>query len=168
VASDVHSIWVKFPRDDLKLSAEDASESLLARFPGRNKNHKQSLVTVSTKTAATIVGFGVPFLSSDAEVNGWVNDNMPIADSVDLQSFLRQDTFTFLVPQRPSDVVQAFGVETLGPVFRYPYSEDQSWDENRLGQEARSIKGRQFGAQFWYVYNSADYTRILTAVQAPE
>ncbi|EMT60933.1 Regulator of nonsense transcripts 1 like protein [Fusarium odoratissimum] len=161
VASDVHSIWVKFPRDGLKLSAEDASESLLARFPGRNKNHKQSLVTVSTKTAATIVGFGVPFLSSDAEVNGWVNDNMPIADGVDLQSFLRQDTFTFLVPQRPSDVVEAFGVETLGPVFRYPYSEDQSWDENRLGQEARSIKGRQFGGQFWHPNDLSHVTAVV-------
>ncbi|CEI40060.1 unnamed protein product [Fusarium venenatum] len=144
-AIDQHTIEVQFPRDLTQVTCDAAPQSVVDRFPNAKIRGREylTIVRVSIRTPVTVIGFG-PFCSPDAEVNGWVNDNQPIGDGGDLQSFLRQNEFTFLLNDAAKHIVNRVNPERLPGLFRFPYGDDQSWDVVRLGEEARTIKGHRF------------------------
>lgn len=141
-------ITVKIPLDNYQFDVEDAPKWMVDRFPGVKNKNKLAIVSISVNAPVTISGFGVPFHSPDDEVTAWVNDNLPIGDGVNLQSFLRQDTFTFLLNERVVDIKKRFDGDRLPPPLRYPYGEEQYWDLERLKVEANTIRGHQFEPRY--------------------
>jgi hypothetical protein len=121
---------------------------MVDRFPNVKRKGKLAIVSISVNAPVTISGFGVPFHSPDDEVTSWVNDNLPIGDGVDLHSFLRQETFTFLVNERAVDAKKRFDADQLPPPFRYPYGESQYWDLQQLKAEANTIRGHRFEPRY--------------------
>ncbi|KAM0496632.1 hypothetical protein ACHAP8_007209 [Fusarium lateritium] len=160
LAFDYDTLEVHFPRGQTQLKFDAVPQSVVDRFQVKNKD-RVAIVRVSVQAPVTVVGFGSPFRSSDAEVNGWVNDNKPIGEGGDLQSFLRQDKFTFLISERPVDLEKRMDLSKLPPPFRFPYSDDQSWDEQRLAKEA-DLKGHQFQPRLCH---STDLSHVTAVVQ---
>ncbi|KAL5602435.1 hypothetical protein FOBRF1_009968 [Fusarium oxysporum] len=164
-AVDQYKIRVRFPLGGTQLSVIEAPKSLVDRFPDVKSKDRRSLLTVSVSAPISVFGFGVPFQSPDAEVNGWVNDNLPIGDGTDLQTFLKQTEFTFLLNERVIDVQKRFDPKQLPGLFSYPYSTDQSWDNyGRLSEDARTVKGHQFVPQFEHHNDLNHVTAVVQGV----
>ncbi|KAF4415888.1 DNA helicase [Fusarium acutatum] len=160
---DQHTIKVRFPLGGCQLSAIEAPKSLVDRFPNVKNKDKRSVLTVTVSAPISVFGFGTPFQSPDAEVNGWVNDNRPIGDGTDLQTFLKQTEFTFLLNEKAADVQKRFDPKQLPGLFSYPYSTDQSWlNYGHLGEEARTVKGHQFAPAYEH---RSDLNHVTAVVQ---
>lgn len=152
-AVDQHLIKVRFPLGGCQVNVTEADKLLVDRFPDVKNKGKRSVLTVTVSAPIGVFGFGTPFQSPDAEVNGWVNDNRPIGDGTDLQTFLKQTEFTFLLNEKVDDVQKRFDPKQLPGLFSYPYSTDQSWcNADQMGEEARTVKGHQFAPAYEYVF----------------
>ncbi|KAH0496386.1 hypothetical protein TgHK011_003749 [Trichoderma gracile] len=141
-------INVRFPRDGCGWAFEEASTSVYDRFPdakGREKGLTVVRVSLADEARVTVNGFGMPFANTDdPEVEGWMNDNKPIAGNATLLGFLRQRKFCILIPERPDVASKKYSVEKLPPPFKYPYGTDQSWDVGKFKALIKSNKGHQF------------------------
>lgn len=142
---DWHRITVKFPRGKFQSFVEEASVPLLARFPNAKAAQKGlGLVTVHLRDDAevTIDGFGIPFANpSDAELEGWVNDNKAIADGHTLLDILQQRKFFFLVAYPCREIGKKWVEDLLPPPLSYPYGTEHDWNVprfKRLLQENKS------------------------------
>lgn len=131
---DQHRIRVKFPRGAIH-TVEDAPPTLLSRFPNAKAIERGlALVTVELQdnTEVTVVGFGLPFANpADPELEGWVNDNKPIADNYTLVDVIRQRKLYFLVAYVTREVKKNWDDRLLPPPFTYPYGTDHTWDMDK-------------------------------------
>ncbi|KAJ4191927.1 hypothetical protein NW767_010835 [Fusarium falciforme] len=164
VAFDRHWITVHFPRGHLQTLVEKAPKSLADRFPdAKGKDKGMTLINFNLGAAPTVYSFGVPFRSSDGEVDGWVNDNKPIVDGHTLLDVLRQRHLYFVLAMAPADALKHYSSDRLPPLFIYPYSEDQSWNLARFKKEMAASKGHQFNKAFGY---SDDRSHVTVVTQS--
>ncbi|RSL44165.1 hypothetical protein CEP54_014797 [Fusarium duplospermum] len=165
VAFDRHWITVHFPRGHLQTLVEEAPKSVADRFPdAKGKDKGMTLINFNLGADPTVNGFGVPFRSSDSEVDGWVNDNKPILDGHTLLDVLRQRHLYFVLAMAPADALKHYSSDRLPPPFTYPYSEDQSWNLARFKKEMAASKGHQFAKGFSYPDDQSHATVVTQSI----
>ncbi|EKJ69275.1 hypothetical protein FPSE_10528 [Fusarium pseudograminearum CS3096] len=158
-ANDRQTVEVRFPRGKTQAKCLAAPASIVDQFRVKDKD-KVCILTVSVTAPVTIVGYGCPFRSADREVNSWVNDNKPIGKGVNLQTFLKQQSFTFLVGKGAVDFERRLGLDRLPPPFHYPYGDDQTWNEARLAKES-TLRGDQFPLRYSHPDDLSHVTAIV-------
>lgn len=159
VQSAHYSIVVKFPRGHVAIKAEDAPAVIANRFPGAKQ---LTLVTANLAPEAHVKvdGFGMPFANpEDPEVDGWVNNSVPMVSGITLLDFLRWRTFRFVVTVPVLAVYKEWSEKSLPPPFRYPYGAEHHWpvDEDGvpdLSHYAKLLEETKSAEQFRPAYRS--------------
>ncbi|KAF5685137.1 ATP-dependent helicase [Fusarium circinatum] len=139
---DYHQIRIKFPRNFSYQVQQGQSPSTFTN------EHLSYVKIYFGEARATIEGFGVPFANQeDHQVESWINGNAPIVWKYHLLDILQQQTLYLVLPAK-SSLVKILGTVQNSSPFRYPYSEDFSWDLTRFEKELRENKGQQFSPLF--------------------
>ncbi|CVL04063.1 uncharacterized protein FMAN_14843 [Fusarium mangiferae] len=144
---DYHQIRIKFPRNF-------SYEVQQGQSPSTITNEHLSYVKIHfDESRATIEGFGIPFANQeDHQVESWINGDVPIAGTYHLLDILQQQTLYLILPSK-SSLVKILGTTQNLSTFRYPYSEDSSWDFTRFEKELREDKGQQFAPLYSSKWN---------------
>jgi hypothetical protein len=66
------------------------------------------LVSINLALDPTVTGFGIPFHGEDETIDGWINKDEPINDTIKLTELLQQRKFTFLVKASGETVDKLF------------------------------------------------------------
>ncbi|KAF5636784.1 uncharacterized protein FTJAE_5980 [Fusarium tjaetaba] len=135
---DYHQIRIKFP-------SNFSHEVQQGQSPSTFTNEHLSYVKIHFgESRATIEGFGVPFANQeDHQVESWIKGDAPIAGEYDILDIVQQQSLYLVLPAK-SSLVKILGTTQNLSTFRYPYSEDLSWDFTCLEKELRENKGQQF------------------------
>ncbi|KAF9772331.1 hypothetical protein IL306_009964 [Fusarium sp. DS 682] len=155
---DYHQIRIKFPRSFYYEIQEGEAPSTIT-------NEHLSYVKIHFGEAqATIEGFGIPFANrEDPQVEGWVNERVPISGMHDLLDILQQKILYLILPSK-SSLVKILGTTHRSSSFRYPYSEDISWDLTRFEKEIQDNKGYQLAPLYSHPTDVSHTTAVSQSV----
>ncbi|KAK1753560.1 hypothetical protein QBC47DRAFT_462368 [Echria macrotheca] len=166
---DDMKIAMKFPRDH-EFVLEELSGGILGIVSSLDVP-RWTLLKVSLRQEAKIVGYGMPFRSPDVELNEIMDSEKLryIVDGISLVDFLRCRQFRILVPRglepfRDNEWVP----HKLGPPFSFPYGDDHSWDDEKAVEKFKAILARNKMAKQYRVStsfkNDNDLQAVLTQV----
>ncbi|KAF4497036.1 DNA helicase [Fusarium agapanthi] len=154
---DYHQIRIKFPRSFSYQVQQGQSPSTFTN------EYLSDVKIYFGEARATIQGFGVPFANQeDHQVESWINGNAPIAWKYHLLDILQQQTLYLVLPAK-SSLVRILGSTQNSSTFRYPYSEDFSWDLTRFEKELQENKGQQFAPLYSH---PADVSHMIAVSQS--
>ncbi|KAF4339915.1 DNA helicase [Fusarium beomiforme] len=117
-------ITVKFPRGNISCTYEPVPEPVQAKFPDIDDWQPYTYLAVHIHEGSfpTIKGYGKPFANPiDPELEGWVNQNMPMYGNVTLLDILQQRTFFFVIAWPLDSCTKRMGDHFLPPPFTYGY-----------------------------------------------
>ncbi|KAF5545727.1 hypothetical protein FMEXI_5911 [Fusarium mexicanum] len=155
---DYHQIRIKFPRNFSYQVQQGQSPSTFTN------EHLSYVKIYFGEARATIEGFGVPFANQeDHQVESWINGNAPIVWKYHLLDILQQQTLDLVLPAK-SSLVKILGTVQNSSPFRYPYSEDFSWDLTRFEKELRENKGQQFSPLFSHPTDVSHMTAVSQSI----
>ncbi|KAG5762797.1 hypothetical protein H9Q72_009101 [Fusarium xylarioides] len=155
---DYHQIRIKFPRNF-------SHEVQQGQSPSTFTNEHLSYVKVYFgEDRATIEGFGIPFANQeDHQVESWINGDAPIAGEYDILDIVQQQSLYLVLPAK-SSLVQILGTTQNLSTFRYPYSEDLSWDLTRFQKELQGNKGQQFAPLYSHLTDVSHMTAVSQSI----
>ncbi|KAF5691881.1 DNA helicase [Fusarium denticulatum] len=155
---DYHQIRIKFPRNF-------SHEVQQGQSPSTFTNEHLSYVKVDFGDyRATIEGFGIPFANQeDRLVEGWINGDAPIAGKYDILDIVQQQSLYLVLPAK-SSLVKILGTTHHSSAFRYPYSEDFSWDLTRFEKELQENKGQQFAPLYSHPTDVSHMTAVSQSI----
>jgi hypothetical protein len=141
---------------------------VFALFPGANR---LSLLSIRLLEGAQVAidGFGLPFANAgNPDVEGWVNDNTPMAGGTTLLELVQRREFHPVVSESCVELRKKWSEDHLSPPFSYPYGIAQPWDLKEDFKLYEALVGKNkgtvgFRAAYRYVhrlYTSA--TWVLT------
>ncbi|KLO97152.1 uncharacterized protein LW93_3125 [Fusarium fujikuroi] len=155
---DYHQIRIKFP-------PSFSYEVQQGQSPSTITNEHLSYVKIHfDESRATIEGFGIPFANQeDHRVESWINGDVPIAGTYHLLDILQQQILYLILPSK-SSLVKILGTTQNLSTFRYPHSEDSSWDLSRFEKELRENKGQQFAPLYSHPTDVSHLTAISQSI----
>ncbi|KAF5567852.1 DNA helicase [Fusarium napiforme] len=155
---EYHQIRIKFP-------SNFSHEVQLGQSPSTFTNEHLIYVKIHFgEDRATIEGFGIPFANhEDHQVESWINGDAPIAGKYGLLEILQQQSLYLVLPAS-SSLVQILGTTQNLSTFRYPYSEDLSWDLACLEKELRENKGQQFAPLYSHPTDVSHMTAVSQSI----
>ncbi|PNP83871.1 hypothetical protein FNYG_02559 [Fusarium nygamai] len=155
---DYHQIRIKFP-------SNFSYEVQQGQSPSTFTNEHLSYVKIHFgESRATIEGFGIPFANQeDHQVESWINGDAPIAGKYGLLDILQQQSLYLVLPAS-SSLVKILGTTQNLSTFRYPYSEDFSWDLTRFEKELQENKGQQFAPLYSHPTDVSHMTAVSQSI----
>ncbi|QGI70925.1 hypothetical protein CEK27_003254 [Fusarium fujikuroi] len=155
---DYHQIRIKFP-------PSFSYEVQQGQSPSTITNEHLSYVKIHfDESRATIEGFGIPFANQeDHRVESWINGDVPIAGICHLLDILQQQILYLILPSK-SSLVKILGTTQNLSTFRYPHSEDSSWDLSHFEKELRENKGQQFAPLYSHPTDVSHLTAISQSI----
>ncbi|RSL68091.1 hypothetical protein CEP53_002710 [Fusarium sp. AF-6] len=117
----------------------------------RNNATELCIVSVNLALDPTVVGFGIPFHGEDGTIDGWVNKDDLIHDTIKLTELLQRKTFTFLVQATGEQAEKLFDLTgSHYKPFDYGYGDKHNWDMTRYSHQIPRNRGSRFSAKICY------------------
>ncbi|OAA39768.1 DNA helicase [Beauveria brongniartii RCEF 3172] len=146
-----HVINVKFPRDVVTVveNARQALPNYSEIFSGSKYSEAAVVhITIPENSEPTIEGFGLPFSDREnKQLEGWLNDNKPIAAGFSLVDIIRQKKMSFFLDLSVQEVNKKYFAQPLPEPFILPY-QTVSVKLEDYREPVRMHRGHQFTPNF--------------------
>ncbi|KAM3512749.1 hypothetical protein MY11210_003623 [Beauveria gryllotalpidicola] len=146
-----HVINVKFPRDIITVveNARQALPNYSEIFSGSKYSEAAVVhITIPENSEPIVEGFGFPFSDREnKQLEGWLNDNKPIAAGFSLVDIIRQKKMSFFLDLCVQEVNKKYFAQPLPEPFELPYQTVGAKLEDYRGP-VKMHRGHQFTPNF--------------------
>ncbi|KAF5723290.1 hypothetical protein FMUND_1924 [Fusarium mundagurra] len=163
IPSTTRKLTVKFPREEINITYQAATEEETTRYPAGKKYMTWVSVILGKGASVSVQGFGMPYSNPCYPAEGFLRPpaSTNVMDGLYLLDIVQQRQFLFLAAQ-PDEVLKAkWSVASLAPNFDYGYGADQSWDMERYMKQLHEIEGHRFRTA-WNFETDASHVTAMT------
>ncbi|KAF5689046.1 hypothetical protein FDENT_4548 [Fusarium denticulatum] len=163
IASTTRKFTVKFPRENINIAYQPATEEETTRYPAGKKYMTWVSVILGKGASVSVQGFGMPYSNPGCTAEGFLRPpaSTTAMDSLYLLDIIQQRQFLFLAAH-PDEVLKArWTVASLAPNFDYGYDADQSWDMERYMKQLHENEGHCFRTA-WNFETDASHVTAMT------
>ncbi|KAF5576926.1 DNA helicase [Fusarium pseudocircinatum] len=163
IASTTRKLTVKFPREDIKITYQAATEEETTRYPAGKKYMTWVSVILGKGASVSVQGFGMPYSNPVYTAEGFLRPpaSTTVMDDLYLLDIIQQRQFLFLAARHNEVLKARWSVASLAPNFDYGYGADQSWDMERYMKQLHEIEGHRFQTA-WNFETDASHVTAMT------
>ncbi|KAG9504905.1 hypothetical protein J7337_004885 [Fusarium musae] len=166
IPSTTRRLTVKFPREEINITYQAATEEETTRYPTGKKYMTWVSVILGKGASVSVQGFGMPYSNPCYFTESSVQPpaSTTVMDGLSLLDIIQQRQFLFLAAHHDDIIKAKWSVASLAPNFDYGYGEDQSWDMEKYMKQLHEIEGHRFRTAWNFDTDASHVTAITQSI----